>query len=106
MKFTVYALLVPKMHHIKFEKNWSSGYQEVKNVQMLTLYIMLGPASGQNLYPEDNEIHNFNTSLPALHHHAFSFSYILVVSEEDFFKNWSILTFLCPAPKEPEGQET
>jgi hypothetical protein len=28
------------MHHIKFEKNWSSGYQEeVKNVQMLTDYI-------------------------------------------------------------------
>jgi hypothetical protein len=25
------------MHHIKFEKNWSSGYQEeVKNVQMGT----------------------------------------------------------------------
>jgi hypothetical protein len=24
------------MHHFKFEKNWSSGYQEVKNVQMLT----------------------------------------------------------------------
>jgi hypothetical protein len=24
------------MHHIKFEKNWSSGYQEVKKVQMLT----------------------------------------------------------------------
>jgi hypothetical protein len=36
LKFTISALLVPKMHHIKFEKNWSSGYQEVKNVQMLT----------------------------------------------------------------------
>jgi hypothetical protein len=36
LKFTIYALLVPKMHHIKFEKNWSSGYQEVKNLQMLT----------------------------------------------------------------------
>jgi hypothetical protein len=36
IKFTIYALLVQKMHHIKFEKNWSSGYQEVKNVQMLT----------------------------------------------------------------------
>jgi hypothetical protein len=31
-----YALLVPKMHHITFEKNWSSGYQGVKNVHMLT----------------------------------------------------------------------
>jgi hypothetical protein len=36
-RFTIYALLVPKMHHIKFEKNWSSGYQEVKNVQNLML---------------------------------------------------------------------
>jgi hypothetical protein len=37
LKFTVYAPLVPTMHHTKFEKNWSSGYQEeVKNVQMLT----------------------------------------------------------------------
>jgi hypothetical protein len=30
MKFTIYVPLVPKMRHIKFEKNWSSGYQEVK----------------------------------------------------------------------------
>jgi hypothetical protein len=36
VKFTIYALLVPKMHHMKFENNWSSGYQEVKNLQMLT----------------------------------------------------------------------
>jgi hypothetical protein len=38
LKFTIYALLFPKIHHIKFEKNWSSGYQEVtcKNVQILT----------------------------------------------------------------------
>jgi hypothetical protein len=35
LKFTIYVPLVPKIHHIKFEKNWSSGYQEeVKNVQM------------------------------------------------------------------------
>jgi hypothetical protein len=34
-KFTIYAHLVPKMHHIKFEKNWSCSYQEeVKNVEM------------------------------------------------------------------------
>jgi hypothetical protein len=44
LKFTIYVPLVPKMHHIKFEKNWSSGYQEVKNVQMWTLHIMFGPA--------------------------------------------------------------
>jgi hypothetical protein len=39
LKFTIYALLVPKMYHIKFEKNWSSGYQEVENLQMLTYTI-------------------------------------------------------------------
>jgi hypothetical protein len=37
LKFTIYVPLVPKIHHIKFEKNWSSGYrEEVKNVQMCT----------------------------------------------------------------------
>jgi hypothetical protein len=37
LKFTIYVPLVPKMHHIKFERNWSCGYQEeVKDVQMLT----------------------------------------------------------------------
>jgi hypothetical protein len=36
LKLKIYALLVPKMHHIEFEKNWSSSYQEVKSVQMLT----------------------------------------------------------------------
>jgi uncharacterized protein YqgV (UPF0045/DUF77 family) len=30
MKFTIYALLVPKMHHIKFEKNWSRVIKKVK----------------------------------------------------------------------------
>jgi hypothetical protein len=36
LKFTMYCPLVPKMHHTKFKKNWSSGYQEdVKKVQML-----------------------------------------------------------------------
>jgi hypothetical protein len=28
LKFTNYVPLVQKMRHIKFEKNWSSGYQE------------------------------------------------------------------------------
>jgi hypothetical protein len=32
LKFTIYVPLVPKMHNIKFKKNWRSGYQEVKNV--------------------------------------------------------------------------
>jgi hypothetical protein len=33
LKFTIYVPLVPKIHHLKFEKNSSKGYQEeVKNV--------------------------------------------------------------------------
>jgi hypothetical protein len=32
LKLKNYAPLVPKMHYNKFEKNWSCGYQEVKNV--------------------------------------------------------------------------
>jgi hypothetical protein len=42
------------MHHIQFEKNWSSGYQEeVKNVQILTdyIYIMFGHALGAKPLP-------------------------------------------------------
>jgi hypothetical protein len=50
LKFTIYAPLVPKMHHTKFEKNWSSGYQEVKNVQMLTDTIY------HDRYPEDYKL--------------------------------------------------
>jgi hypothetical protein len=41
---------------------------------------------GQNRYPKDNEIHNFVRGRPALHHHAFSFSNIHVVSEKIFLK--------------------
>jgi hypothetical protein len=37
LKFIIHVPFVPKMHHVKFEKNWSRGYQiEVKNLQMLT----------------------------------------------------------------------
>jgi hypothetical protein len=40
------------MHHIQFEKNWSSGYQEeVKNVQILTDY-MFGHALGAKPLPQ------------------------------------------------------
>jgi hypothetical protein len=75
------------MHHIKFEKNWSSGYQEVKNVAMLTdtIHHVWPRQWWQNLYPEDNEIQNFSNGLPILHHHAFSFSYTHVVSEKKIF---------------------
>jgi hypothetical protein len=92
------------MHHIKFEKNRSSGYQGLKNVHMLTDTIScLAPPWGQNLYPKDNEIHNFSKGLPSLHHHAFSFSYIHVVSEKKiFFKIGQMWHFL-PHPIGPRG---
>jgi hypothetical protein len=53
LKFTIYALLVPKMHHIKFEKNWSSGYQVVKNVHMLTdtIHHVWPPPGGKTSTP-------------------------------------------------------
>jgi hypothetical protein len=52
LKFVIYALLVPKMHHIKFEKNGSCGYQEVKNVQILTNTIYhVCPPLGAKLLP-------------------------------------------------------
>jgi hypothetical protein len=67
----------------------------------------LTPPWGQNLYPKDYEIHNFGRHIPALHHHAFRSSYIHVVSEEDFFKNWSILTLFAPphGPQESRKPE-
>jgi hypothetical protein len=65
LKFTIYVPLVPKMHHTKFEKNWSSGYQED---------MMFALPWGQNCYPEDYKFYNFGRGLLALHHHVFSFS--------------------------------
>jgi hypothetical protein len=61
----------------------------------------LDPPWEQNLYPKDNEIHNFGRHLPALHCHAFSFSYIHLVSEKIFFKKLVILTLFAP-PKRPQ----
>jgi hypothetical protein len=52
LKFTIYAPLVPKMHNTKFEKNWSSGYQEeVKNVKMLADTIYVCPPLGAKPLP-------------------------------------------------------
>jgi hypothetical protein len=36
LEFTIYVPLFPKMLHIKFENNWNSVYQEVKDVKILT----------------------------------------------------------------------
>jgi hypothetical protein len=50
LKFTIYVLLVSKMHHKRFEKNWSSGYQdEVKYVPMFNRHYTscLAPSRGQ-----------------------------------------------------------
>jgi hypothetical protein len=34
-----------------------------------TQYVMFGPALWRDLYPKDNEVHNFGRSLPVVHHH-------------------------------------
>ena len=47
---------------------------------------MFDPALGAKPLPKENEIHNFCRHIPALHHRAFSSSYIHVVSEEVFKK--------------------
>jgi hypothetical protein len=95
LKFTIYVLLVPK----NLKKNWCSGYQE----EVKKMFKCLAPPWWQNLYPEDNKIHKFSRGLPALHHHAFSFSYIHVVSEKiSFLKKWSILA-LFALPHRPKG---
>jgi hypothetical protein len=52
---------------------------------------------GKTSTPEEIEIHNFGRGLP-----AFSFSYIHVVSEKNFFLNSSILTLFDP-PERPLG---
>jgi hypothetical protein len=63
---------------------------------------------GQNLYPKDNEIHNFGRDLPALHHHAFSLIVLHTCSfrEEDFFLRIGQFWHILPRPTEPRGQET
>jgi hypothetical protein len=61
----------------------------------------------QNLYPKDNEIHNCGRSLPAVHHNAFSFSYIHVeiVFKKDIKKYDNFDTF-CHTTKSLQGQQT
>jgi hypothetical protein len=67
---------------------------------------MFGPTLGQNLYPKDDEIHNFSKGLPSLHHHAFSFSYIHVVSEKKiFFLKMANFDTFRPAPWAPGGRK-
>jgi hypothetical protein len=56
----------------------------------------LAPPWGQKRYPEDYEFHNFGRGLPALHHHAFSFSSTSAVVE-NISENWSILGSFCHA---------
>ena len=67
---------------------------------------MFGHALGENRYPEDYKFHNFGRGLPALHHHAFSFSSTCAVVEKKIFENWSNLRSFCPALKAPGGQES
>jgi hypothetical protein len=86
-------------HHIKFEKNWSSGYQEeAKNVQLLTdtIYHVCPPLVAK-LLPQDYKFHNFGRGPLALHNHAFSFSSTYAVAEK-IFENCSILGTFCQGP--------
>jgi hypothetical protein len=70
------------------------------------MFKCFAPLLGQNLYPSDNEKQNFGRGLPALHHHAFSFSSTCAVVEKKIFENWSHLRSFCPALKAPGGQES
>ena len=64
----------------------------------------MAPPWGQSHYPEDYKFHNFGRGLPALHHHAFGFSFTCAVVEKKIFEKWSILGSFCPALKAPGGQ--
>ena len=61
----------------------------------------LAPPWGQNPYPGDHQIYNFGRGLPALHHHAFSFSQACAVIKKKIFEYWSLLGSFCPAPRAP-----
>ena len=64
---------------------------------------MFDPALGAKPLPKENEIHNFGRHIPALHHCAFSFSYIHVVSEEDLKKKLVNFDTFYLAPWAPGG---
>ena len=107
IKFTIYAFLVPKMHHMKFEKNWSSGYQEVKNVQMLTdtIHNVWPGTGGKTSTPR---IKKFTILVDAfllyITMHLVFLKYIQF--KRRFFKSWSIVTFCAPPQRLKGGQET
>jgi hypothetical protein len=66
---------------------------------------MYDPALGEKTSThEEDEIHNFVRSIPALHHNAFRFSYIRAVSEK-IFKNWSMFLSLFAPPQRPQGAD-
>jgi hypothetical protein len=70
------------------------------------MFKCFAPPWGQNLYPSDNEKHNFGRGVPALHHLAFCFSSTYAVEEKKIFENWSNLRSFCPTLKAPGGQES
>jgi hypothetical protein len=106
LKFTIYALLVPKTHHIKFEKNWSKGYQGVKNVHMLTDTIyQVWPCPGGKT--STLRIMKFTILVKAflvLSPFIYFFLHTCSFKEEDFLKTGQILHFL-PYPIGPRGKE-
>jgi hypothetical protein len=64
----------------------------------------LAPSWGQNLYHEENEIHNFGRGLPALHHYVLSLSSTCAVVEK-IFENLSILNSFVPPSRPQWGHE-
>jgi hypothetical protein len=51
---------------------------------------------GQNLYPEDNEIHNFGRRILALHHNAFSSSDMCSFRADFFWGHFFFSPFALP----------
>jgi hypothetical protein len=82
LKFTILV----KDYHFFLNIFFSFSLVSITLQRMSSVYIRsMAPPWGQNLYPKDHEIHNLGRGLPALHHHAFSFSCIHVVSEKMIF---------------------
>jgi hypothetical protein len=104
LKFTIYAPLVPKMHHTKFEKNWSCGYLEVKDIQMLidTIYHVWPHPGGKTSTLRIMEftilVEDF---LLYITMHLVFLTY-MYFQRRRFKKNWSILT-LFALPQRPQG---
>jgi hypothetical protein len=107
LKFTIYTPLVPKIHHTKFEENWSSGYQVVKMLTD-TMHNDL-PRPGGKIYTP--RIMKFTILVEAfllyitMHLDFFFYMHAVLEKKIFFLKNGQFSHFL-PCTKGPRGQET